>query len=177
MSNEGVGGMGLLIRYAGKEDIDVLASVHSQSLRAAYKDIIPDDILNNDFSIERRKLGFIRELEVKKPFNAVAFDSGNPVGLLSFGDSRHIEISEDSIELWRIYLLPKYWGIGFGEELFNWGMSEIKARGYMKVILWVLEENNRARRFYEKNGFTHNGQKIEESQGKKLTELLYIRSL
>lgn len=169
--------MGLSIRYANVEDIDILASVHSQSLRAAYKDIIPDDILENDFSVERRRAGFTRELDKKRPFNVIAIDDDNPVGLLSFGDSRHIKVDEDTTELWRIYLLPQYWGSGFGKQIFSWGINEIKSRGFKKVILWVLEENIRARRFYEKNDFIHDGQKMEEEMGKKIVDLLYIRNL
>lgn len=169
--------MGLSIKYVSIEDLDTLANVHSESLRAAYKDIVPDDIINNSFSFERRRVGFTRELEKKTPFNAIAFDGDNPVGLLSFGDSRHIDVDEDTIELWRIYLLPQYWGSGFGEELFSWGINEIRARGYKKVILWVLEENLRARRFYEKNDFAFTGQKQEEEMGKIISEMLYIRNL
>ena len=169
--------MGLIIRYANTADIDTLANVHAQSLRAAYKDIIPYGILDNDFSVERRRAGFTRELDKKRPFNAIAFDDENPIGLLSFGDSRYIDVDKETTELWRIYLLPKYWGKDCGEELFNWGINEIKTRGFKKVILWVLEENLRARRFYEKNGFFHNGQRMEEEMGKKISELLYIRNL
>lgn len=169
--------MALSIRFVNTEDIDTLASVHSQSLQAAYKDIVPDDILDNSFSFERRRAGFSHELHEQRPFNVIAYDGSNPVGLLSFGDSRHIDVDEDTIELWRIYLLPQYWGSGFGEELFRWGINEIKVRGFKKVILWVLEENPRARRFYEKNGFSFTGQKKEEEIGKMISEMLYMKNL
>ena len=36
--------------------------------------------------------------------------------------------------------------------------EEIKSRGYDKIFLWVLEENNRARSFYEKMGFVTDGE-------------------
>lgn len=169
--------MGLSIRYASIEDIDTLANVHSQSLQTAFKDIIPDDILMNAFSVESRQAGFVHELNEQKPFNVIAHEDDKPVGLLSFGDSRYIDIDDDAIELWRIYLLPQYWGSDFGKELFSWGLNEIKARGFKKVILWVLEENGRARRFYEKFGFIHNGQTIENDFGRKVSELLYIKEL
>lgn len=169
--------MRLTIRYANFVDIDTLGNIHSKSLQTAFEGIIPDDILMNAFSVESRRNGFSRELEEQRPFNAIAFEGDMPVGLLSFGDSRYIDVGEDTIELWRIYMLPQYWGSGLGEELFSWGLNEIIARGYRKVILWVLEENGRACRFYEKFGFIHNGEKIENDFGRKISELLYIKEL
>lgn len=32
-------------------------------------------------------------------------------------------------------------------------LKDVKKAGYKKIILWVFKENERARRFYEKNGF------------------------
>ena len=43
-------------------------------------------------------------------------------------------------------------------EIMNWIKEEIKSRGYDKISLWVLEENNRARSFYEKMGFVTDGE-------------------
>jgi len=40
-----------------------------------------------------------------------------------------------------------------------------------------LEKNERARRFYEKNGFTWNGDRLEgEEGGRKVTDLRYVLS-
>ncbi len=169
--------MKTIIRYANADDIDALANIHSRSLRVAFKGIVPDDTLDNTFSYSRRKQGFTYELDDENPITAIAFDGDNEVGLLSFGASRYITVDEDTIELWRIYLIPEYWGSGIGEELFNWGMNEIMRKGYKNVILWVLEENTRARRFYEKHGFSHNGCSIDAGLGRNVSELLYNRKL
>jgi GNAT superfamily N-acetyltransferase len=169
--------MGTSIRYANTCDIDALATIHSRSLQAAFKGIVSDEILDDTFSFERRRSGFNRELTEGRPTTAIAFDGDTEVGLLSFGFSRHIDVDEDTIELWRIYLVPESWGTGIGNELFNWGIDEVRRRGYKRVILWVLEANSRARRFYEKHGFTVDGRSIEADQGSNVNELLYIRDL
>jgi RimJ/RimL family protein N-acetyltransferase len=80
-------------------------------------------------------------------------------------------------QFWRIYLLPQYWGKGYADEIFNWGINEIKQKGYKRIMLWVIEDNFRARKFYEKNQFCHDGTKIQVERGKQLSELLYIRSI
>jgi len=36
-------------------------------------------------------------------------------------------------------------------------VSALAQRGYADIYLWVLADNLRARRFYEKNGFCHSG--------------------
>ncbi|MDF2593570.1 MAG: acetyltransferase [Clostridia bacterium] len=169
--------MDVSIRYVNASDIDALANVHSRSLRAAFKDIVSDDILDNNFSFEHRKNGFTRELAAGSPTTAIAFAGVSEVGLLSFGPSRYIDIVEDTIELWRIYLIPESWGSGIGEELLDWGIEEIRRQGYKRVILWVLEANLRARKFYEKHGFFHDGRSIEADYGRKVSEFLYIRDL
>ncbi|HYE10695.1 MAG TPA: GNAT family N-acetyltransferase [Patescibacteria group bacterium] len=169
--------MGTSIRYVNASDIDALATIHSRSLQTAFRGILTDEVLDNSFSFERRRSGFTRELTEGKPNTAIAFDGDTEVGLLSFGLSRHIEVDEDTIELWRIYLVPESWGTGIGDELFNWGIEEIRRRGYKRVILWVLEANSRARRFYEKHGFAADGRSIEADHGRKVNELLYIRDL
>lgn len=111
------------------------------------------------------------------PVTAIAFDDDTEVALLSFGSSRYMDVDEDTIELWRIYLIPEYWGSGIGEELFSWGIDKIASEGYKRVIFCVLEENTRARKFYEKNGFIHEGRSMETDLGRKVSELLYIREL
>jgi len=50
-----------LIRYANIEDSEVLGKIHSESLQAGFKDIIPDYVLKDDFSVERRTKRFIKE--------------------------------------------------------------------------------------------------------------------
>ena len=50
----------------------------------------------------------------------------------------------------------------------------IKSLGYDKMLLWVLENNLRARRFYEKNGFICSDEYIDDNiGGKVLREVMY----
>ena len=45
------------------------------------------------------------------------------------------------------------------------------------MLLWVLEENVNARRFYEHLGFTANGEVMNDNiGGKDLREIMYIKT-
>jgi GNAT superfamily N-acetyltransferase len=50
------------------------------------------------------------------------------------------------------YVLPESWGTGVADELHEAALELGVAR------LWCLEENRRARRFYEKRGWRLNGE-------------------
>ena len=56
-------------------------------------------------------------------------------------------------------------------------VEKLKERGFRDILLWVLEENRRARDFYEKAGFFSAGNFMEdEIGGKPLREVLYRRN-
>ena len=83
------------------------------------------------------------------------------VGTSSFCLSRFPQF-EDCGEIISLYLLPEYMGKGYGKELLKTAISELSAQGFQEIFLWVLEENNRARHFYERCGFLKAADVIEE---------------
>jgi putative acetyltransferase len=52
------------------------------------------------------------------------------------------------------YVLPEWWGTGVAGDLHDAALAELGACA--EVRLWTLEENHRARRFYEKRGWAPN---------------------
>lgn len=53
--------------------------------------------------------------------------------------------------------------------------AELSAQGFQEIFLWVLEENNRARCFYERYGFLKAEDVIEEKiGGKNVREIRYV---
>jgi RimJ/RimL family protein N-acetyltransferase len=55
-------------------------------------------------------------------------------------------------------------------------MRELSMLGFNHVLLWVLDENRRARRFYEKNGFIPTDEYLDNIiGGKTIREIMYIR--
>ena len=54
------------------------------------------------------------------------------------------------------YVRPEWWGSGVADELHAAALAAMPDCAELK--LWVLEENHRARRFYEKRGWRRNGE-------------------
>jgi ribosomal protein S18 acetylase RimI-like enzyme len=60
-------------------------------------------------------------------------------------------------ELYALYVRPAWWSTGTGRALMERVLARTAAAGYQSVVLWVLRDNWRARRFYERAGFAPDG--------------------
>lgn len=136
-------------------DIDELARVHVAVWREAYAGVMPADYLaalDPARFAERR-----RELTAQRPSEQtlVARDvDGEIVGFAAFGPSR----DDDPVvpdELYAINLLARIHGSGLAGELLE------RATGGGPCTLWVVADNRRARRFYERHGFVDEGGRQE----------------
>jgi GNAT superfamily N-acetyltransferase len=56
-----------------------------------------------------------------------------------------------------LYVRPEAWGDGVGRRLHDEAVSLLQSWGHARCHLWVLEHNDRARRFYERLGWRENG--------------------
>lgn len=56
-----------------------------------------------------------------------------------------------------LYVLPEWWSRGVGRSLHDEVLERQRAAGVQRCHLWVLERNDRARRFYERLGWAENG--------------------
>ena len=78
-------------------------------------------------------------------------------------------------EIVSLYLLPQHWRRGIGTRLLRGAVEALHGLGYEKLYLWVLEENQAARAFYERNGFRFNGDILSaDIGGRQLHEARYI---
>ncbi|GJH39565.1 hypothetical protein RCZ04_01150 [Capnocytophaga sp. HP1101] len=57
------------------------------------------------------------------------------------------------MEIERIYVLKSFHGSGVGQELYQKAITVAREQAVQYVWLGVWEQNPRAIRFYEKNGF------------------------
>ena len=139
--------MKLIIRDAVPEDAYDRAVCHVSSWRSAYKGIVPDEYIDN-ISIEERTERYRRQIQDFKDslfYNAIY--ENKIIGLLCMSKSRD-EDKPNAGEIVGFYFIEEFWGKGYGREMMDFSINTLKSMGYNEIILWVLEENGRARRFY-----------------------------
>ena len=106
----------------------------------------------------------------------VVEDEGDIVGFSLVGPDR--EGGEETGEIVAIYLHPDVWDRGYGWALMEHSVVEMRRLGFRRAVLWVLETNERARRFYETAAWTHDGErKMDEWNGFPLPHIRYSRDL
>ncbi len=90
--------------------------------------------------------------------NLVAEDTGGElVGWGCHGPYRDGEVRTEDAELYAIYVHPEHMGRGVGQALLTESVERCSTAGHDRLLLWVLKENGRARRFYERAGFHADG--------------------
>jgi ribosomal protein S18 acetylase RimI-like enzyme len=60
-------------------------------------------------------------------------------------------------ELYALYVTPDWWSAGVGRALMDSVLAALREAGYTSAVLWVLADNTRARRFYDRAGFAPDG--------------------
>jgi L-amino acid N-acyltransferase YncA len=153
------------IRLAVVSDAPAVAGVHVRSWQAAYRGLMPDSLLDN-LSVEARTAGWAREIPSGQVW--VALSGDQVVGFASAGPSRD---ADAAYELYAIYLLPTAWGTGLALPL-----AEAAIGSEQDVIVWVLDENERARRFYERLGFQADGVTRDETLGSAVLKEVRYRT-
>ena len=79
---------------------------------------------------------------------------------LNHGDAQTEPKGPEALEIERIYVLQQYHGTQVGALLYQQALSIAQARNAPYIWLGVWEENPRAIRFYQKQGFVEFGEHI-----------------
>jgi GNAT superfamily N-acetyltransferase len=155
------------IRRARPEDAAAVADVHVRTWQSAYERVFGAERLAAIDVDSRRRFA---ERGIERGGVWVAEDDGHVVGFVSIGDSRQ---GPDEGELYAIYVLPDAWGTGAGAGLMAAAVEALRS-AYPTSILWVLDDNPRARRFYEREGWElDGGTQTEDFLGLAVTEVRY----
>jgi ribosomal protein S18 acetylase RimI-like enzyme len=157
-----------VIRPATPDDAEAVARVHVETWRAAYAHALPAEGLAG--------LSVTQRTEMHRRFPPVVAEvDGEIVGFVSVGPGTDPDTDG---ELYAIYVLPDHWGSGVGRALMRAGEERLRELGHQHAVLWVLEDNPRARRFYEAAGWTLDGTRRPiEIFGQPVPEIRYEKSL
>ena len=151
------------------DDFGAIARIYVHSWRAAYRDIVPQAYL--DGLSEAR---WEENLRKSASDSYVLLLDGQYIGTSAICPARD-ETMEGWGEVISAYLLPEYFGKGYGKLLLGGAVAALREKGYAQIYLWVLEKNARARVFYERNGFQPTPDRMALSiGGEELAEMRYV---
>src|SRR5918998_6148967 len=128
------------VRPARLSDASEIAEVYASAWREAYSGIIPG--LTLEKMIVRRSARWWREV-MKKRALLVLEVGGAVAGYASYAPAAG-RAHQGAAEIQELYLAPEYQGIGLGIRLFSAALKRIKSRGYGRVLVRALTENERA---------------------------------
>ena len=150
--------MPISVREAASKDAEPIASIHVRAWQAAYRGQLDAGYL--DALTPGDRLPNTRSMLEDAPEDLrvwVAEDEGAIVGFAVTGASQDADAERSTAELYAIYLEPERVGTGVGRALSDHAVADLRERGFREITLWVLETNERARRFYEVAGWKHDG--------------------
>jgi ribosomal protein S18 acetylase RimI-like enzyme len=147
----------LSIRLARPRDATGIATVHDAAWREAYRGIIPGPEL--DRMVERRGPAWWLNLIDRGARIAVLEFNDGIRGYVSYGRNR-LAVSPYRSEIFELYLAPEYQGVGFGRRLFEAARHDLAGNRMSGLIVWALEDNERACNFYRHLG----GIKVREME-------------
>lgn len=102
-------------------------------------------------------------------------EMGNkPVGVVLAGSD---PMQASLGHLARMYVAPERWGQGIGRVLHIVAVDHLRNAGYEEATLWVLEGNDRARRWYERLKWVATGERKSVYEPAAIDELRYKRLL
>lgn len=146
----------MVLRPAEPADALAVARVHVRSWQAAYRGLIADEYLDSLRAEDRAARYDFSHVDPLKPHTLIAVEDGRILGFATTLPARDADTPEAG-ELAALYLDPEDWGRGIGAALIQAAREHLVTAGFTQAVLWVLDGNQRAIRFYEKHGWRADG--------------------
>lgn len=143
------------IRKLDITDLENLQKISILTFRETFEEVnTKEDMqkyLDENLSLERLK----NELENQNSEFYFAENDKLILGYLkiNFGNAQTENQGNETLEIERIYVLKEFFSFKIGQILFEKSLEIAKEKSMNFIWLGVWEENHRAIKFYEKNGF------------------------
>lgn len=142
--------MRFAIRPAVPADADGILRVYQDSWRDSYRALLPPHALRMDDPARRERMR--QTITDPAIITVVAYDvsHGDIVGFCDAGANRGE--TQHAAELYRIYLDYHAKRHGLGTEMFELVVGRMRVQRVPSLVIWVLDSNDHACRFYEAMG-------------------------
>jgi GNAT superfamily N-acetyltransferase len=143
---------GVRVRTATVEDAAIVADVYLRSWIAGYDGLVDPDELAGAAAA---RADYDWALVIADPASRVGlgFVDGSAAGVAVIGPDPTEDVRATWLE--RLYVAPEFWGTGAATALLRWALDQAGAMHAPFVLLRVVEAQERARRFYEREGWSY----------------------
>ena len=160
-------------RVARAADVPAIRECYRRSWRAAYRNDLSPDVLEIE---AQKRAGFDWATGISADTSAVFVVTAQDdvIGVVQADES--LAAPRDLPEITMLYLDPAAWGTGIASDLLRVALDWIKGRGHEEARLRVVEAHHRARRFYQREGWTAD-HGLEPARNEFFNLIYYRRSL
>ena len=146
-----------------------MSLIHALGWRDTYVGYVPDDYLARKITDERWVPFFREDYATGRCRGLLLYRDQTPVACVNYGPARTKNLNagqpssfpNDAYQGWgeiiSFYTHPAERGKGYGGLLFEEAVNRLKAAGHQNAFVFVLRENEKARRFYARHGFAWDG--------------------
>ena len=145
------------IETVNETNISQAALVHSISWKESHRSFCSEEFINKHSP--EHQMEYIRN-KINAGTTFYLLEEGEPIGVVSVTDS----LIED------LYIIPDRQNNGYGTSLLRYAMGKCTDN----PTLWILENNNDARRLYHRVGFKETGNVNTVVKGLDEIELAYL---
>lgn len=167
------------IRSAEPSDAGGIARVHVAAWKSAYRGLLPDSTLAG-LSVEDTEKHWRQRLAGPWGEVLVLTREEQVVAFVGYGPTQDEGGDPEQVgEIYVLYVTPDEWRRGHGTALTQAALDALRASGRAEVVLWVLDDNERAIAFYGAAGFLTDGttQVKERRDGTRMMVARYRRRL
>lgn len=147
-----------------EEELVGKAAVHYLGWQQAYSGLIsPEYLITEEKALEIAR-SYQEGTLIAKVGNQVA-------GFARYGRYRREDL-QNTGEVYGLYIFREYYGQKIGFTLMNHAVKALEQ--FPQIVLWVLKDNERAVRFYQRYGFRFDGTEKPFAVEPRLTECRMI---
>lgn len=159
------------IERARLDDVPEVQKVLSETWRATYSSFLSENTINKVTSVWHRPDRLAAEIQNPRVFFGVAkAEDGVIVAMATAA-----QLSDDTVVLSRLYVLPQHQRQGIGSRLLQAGIAAFPTA--RTIRLEVEENNHSAYTFYHQHGFRGTERKEERVEDDVIEVLVMERSL
>lgn len=182
----------LFVDACTQEHFQAMSLIHALGWRDTYVGHVPQDYLDREITDGRWVEVFRENYESQNGCHGLLLYRGStPVACINYCPARKENYNpsevchfpnegyEDYGEIASFYTHPQERGKGYGGLLMEEALKRLRAMGHRRAFVFVLRENERARRFYAAHGFTWDGTHadIPFPGGVVCVDLRYVREI